>query len=146
MIKTDPQQPSPPTADIVVSPEDILVPDQRTGEVRRGDEVTWKTIFVYVCPTPECGDYYGSGNMPDLSTSWNGPKVEDQGEREMKGQSRYTNNRQSCPACRERGVDVQRVLIQTQVPVPKQGPPTPELPVGHVPPSRLKVTLIQNLG
>lgn len=133
-------------ADIVVSPEEIRVLDQRTGETRGGDEVTWKTILVYVCPTPECGDYYGSANMPDLSSAWNGPKIEDQGEREMKGQSRYTNNRQSCPSCRERGIDVQRVLIQTQVPVPKQGPPTPEKPMGHVPPPRLKASAIPLQG
>lgn len=129
---------------IIVSPEEIRVIDTITGEARRGDEVTWKTIFVYICPTPECGDYFGSGNMPDLSTSWNGPKIEDQGERQRLTGSRYTNNRQSCPSCRQRGKDVQRVLAKVQVPVPKVGPPTPELPKGHVPPPHLKASVIQD--
>lgn len=129
-------------AEITVSPEETLVPDQRTGEMRRGDEVTWKTIYVYVCPTPDCGDYYGSGNMPDLAHCWNGPKVEDQQDRQEKTGSRYTNNRQSCPSCRLRQIHVQRVLIKTQVPVPKVGPPTPELPTTHTPPAKLKASVI----
>lgn len=105
---------------------------------------TRKEIQVYICPTPGCGDYYGSGNMPDLGTSWNGPKLEDQGVKELREGSRYTNNRQSCPSCRLRGVDVQRVLMALAVDVPTEGPPTPELPKGHMPPGRLRTAVIED--
>lgn len=127
-------------------PEDMRVVDPRSGDMRPATEYTYKTLRFYVCPTPDCGDYYGSGGMPDLAHAWNGQKVEDQGERELKGQSRYNNNRQSCGSCRERGIDVQRVLLEVAVNVPKVGPPTPELPMGHQPPPRLKVPVISDHG
>lgn len=95
------------------------------GEMER----TNKTITVYICPTPECGDYYGSNGMGDLSKEFTGPKVEDKGKLEQETGSPYRHSRAECPTCRtERQIHVERIPITVTVAVPVIGPPIPPLP------------------
>lgn len=71
---------------------------------------------VYVCPSPGCGDYFGhSGIAPDLSSHPTGPKTEDR-HQVTKDASRVgvagkRHSRAECPSCRERGIFVERQLV-----------------------------------
>lgn len=88
--------------------------------------------YLYVCPTPGCGDYYGSSQMPDLGAEFTGPKCEDRGALEARTGSPYRHSRAACPSCRLRGVAVERALVRVAVPVPANAPPTPALPQRRV--------------
>lgn len=93
-------------------------------------ETTNKRIEMYVCPAPECTNYFGHTGMPDLSTEFTGPMVENKGKLEQETGSPHKHNRAECPDCRQRGLAVQRTRIVTIVPVPVTPNPTPALP-GH---------------
>lgn len=96
-------------------------PDTQPKETR-------KVVRVYVCPTPGCGNYYGSSGMPDLSQEFSGPKVEDKAAYERSHGSQYRCSRAECPDCRLKGNPVQRVPLDVAVMVPTEGPPAPPLP------------------
>ncbi len=87
-----------------------------------------KQIEVYVCPTPQCGSYYGHSNMPDLGSWFTGPKTEDMGALEDATGSKYRHSRAACPDCRRSGREVERVRVTVLIEVPETGPPTPRLP------------------
>lgn len=91
-------------------------------------EFTHKTVRVYVCPTPHCGDYFGTGTMEDLTKIFTGPKTEDKPNLLEKTGSDARHTRAACPSCRVRGTHVERILMETVLRVPVAGPPTPELP------------------
>jgi hypothetical protein len=76
-------------------------------------ERTAKVVTLYVCPTPDCPDYYGSTYMPELEKLWTGPKAED---RHQEGISVHEHappgmrhTRAECPTCRRGGRYVERV-------------------------------------
>jgi hypothetical protein len=54
-------------------------------------------VTVWTCPTPGCGNYYGSSSAGDLFESFN-----------QDAQGRPTFPRSRCPDCRQRGLDVDR--------------------------------------
>jgi hypothetical protein len=92
-------------------------------------EKTTKQIAVYICPTPDCGNYYGTSLMPDLTKEFSGVKLDDAGSLEAKGQSRYKQSRAECPDCRACGRGrIVRVLTRVNVAIPVIGPEAPELP------------------
>lgn len=97
-------------------PEDIVL------------ETTKKKINVYVCPTPNCGNYYGVAGMPNLSREFTGPKVEDRAHLEEATGSQMRHTRAECPDCRANGIFVERVLVAMIAVVPQIGPSTPKLP------------------
>lgn len=62
-------------------------------------------LRFYVCPTPNCGNYYGSSGMPDLATS-----MTHGGESNERSRARDI-----CPECGEA-----RVLRSVLLPDPNQ--------------------------
>lgn len=92
-------------------------------------EKTTKQIAVYVCPTPGCGNYYGTNAMPDLTKEFSGAKLDDAGAIEAKGQSRFKQSRADCPDCRARGLGrIERVRVNVNVGVQATGSAPSELP------------------
>lgn len=89
-----------------------------------------KEVEVYVCPEPECGNYYGTNAMPELGEQFTGPKLDDQSKLESVTGSRYRHSRAACPDCRMRGKSVERVRVKARVAIPpsKDLPKTPSLP------------------
>jgi hypothetical protein len=75
-------------------------------------------VQLYICPTPGCPSYYGHDNMPDLAGSMTGPKTEDREALRQATGSPWRHNRAACPTCRLRGVEVDRVLVEMEVPKP----------------------------
>lgn len=92
---------------------------------------TSKTIVVYVCPTPDCRNYYGSSDMGDLSSVFTGPKTENKHALQQATGSTAHHSRAACPFCKTRGNQVERVPMTLKIAVPVVGPPTPELPPYH---------------
>jgi hypothetical protein len=92
-------------------------------------ETSRKRVEVYVCPTPGCGNFYGSSDMPALEAEFTGPKTEDGSALEMKTGSRFRHSRAECPDCRLKGLGrVVRVRRAVTIQVPVKGPPAPKLP------------------
>jgi hypothetical protein len=90
---------------------------------------TSKRIEVYVCPTPDCPDFYGAAGQNDLHERFTGPKAEDRAAlRESTGSSNR-HSRAQCPTCRQRGIQVERVLVGATVLVPTEGPAPQPLPL-----------------
>jgi hypothetical protein len=87
-----------------------------------------KVVELYVCPTPDCPDYYGVPGMPNLHQEFTGPKIEDRAALELSTGYQVRHTRAECPTCRGRGRQVERVLVRAAVEVPAAGVPTPELP------------------
>ncbi len=83
---------------------------------------TTKEVELYICPTPGCGSYYGGNNMPDLSKSFTGPRVEDRAKLREETGSGWRHTRSSCPECRIRGESVERVRMRVEVGVPIVAP------------------------
>lgn len=83
-------------------------------------------VGFYLCPTPGCGNYYGSSSMVDLSKEVALGRPEDHVPANNPGRiARHT--RAECPDCRARGQRVERVLVATHVALP--GPvASPEIP------------------
>lgn len=65
------------------------------------------SIIVYVCPTPGCGNYFGSSNSGDLSTQVVAQKGANY---EPRDPSRW-HARSACPDCRQRGKSVEREKV-----------------------------------
>jgi hypothetical protein len=59
---------------------------------------------LYICPTPGCGNYYGSSSMPDLSR-----------ERKYSITHRPSGTRDECPDCKAEGRTVRRELREVVV-------------------------------
>lgn len=80
------------------------------------------TISAYVCPTPGCGNYFGSCTMPDLTKEYSGPKTENRHQvpaaQSPVGIEGVRHTRAACPDCRGRGLDVERRLVTVNVRVP----------------------------
>ena len=85
-------------------------------------------VAVYVCPTPGCGNYYGASTMGDLGKQFTGPKVEDRAGLARATGSEMRHTRAECPDCRQRGLAVERKLVERTIQVEASGPPTPPLP------------------
>lgn len=89
-----------------VRPEDITLEPQH------------KTVEVWVCPTPGCGDYYGSSTAGDLTKQHSGPKVEDRAKLKEETGSPWKHNRAECPSCRQRGQKIQRQRVRVKIELP----------------------------
>lgn len=102
-----------------VTAADIAASDRIRAEQAKGTppstsvKTRGKRIHVYVCPTPGCPDYYGSGNTPKL-------------EEEIVGQyganfepkpKEDWHSRAQCPTCRASGKKVERVRVELFVPI-----------------------------
>lgn len=92
---------------------------------------TRKSVTLYVCPHPECPDYYGSTNMTEMESRFSGPKPENRhyfAEHDGEG-SGERHSLAECPTCRMAGRGQrERVKVHVGVNVPTVGPPTPERP------------------
>lgn len=80
-------------------------------------------ITVYVCPRPDCENYFGSSSMTNLSAEWTGHKGMN-GERWPD----KAHTRAECPDCRERGISTERqkVVFRIELPPEQPRPPVPE--------------------
>lgn len=87
-------------------------------------------IKLFICPTPDCGNYYGSSSTPaDLTQHLSGPKVENRASQQDTTGSPWTGARSDCPDCRERTGDrITRELVVIEVPLPEPRTPVPDLP------------------
>lgn len=72
-------------------------------------------VTVWCCPTPGCHDYFGSSSAGDLRKEMTYPRVECATEYERIHGRRYVSTRATCPSCRTRGVDVERVPLSVTV-------------------------------
>lgn len=71
-------------------------------------------VGVYVCPTPGCGNYYGSSSMTDLAKAKIEPPVDNKDSyRKAHGGDTVKFTRDECPDCRQRGKSVPRQLVKT---------------------------------
>lgn len=59
-------------------------------------------VIIWLCPTPECGNYYASSSRIDLKTAMN----------TRLNSSKATFPLSRCPDCRDRGIDVDRVPVE----------------------------------
>lgn len=103
--------------------------------VDQAQQTTRKNIRVYVCPTPECSNFYGCSTMPNLYNEFTGPKTEDKHALEKATGHNVRHTRAECPECRVMRKDsdgkplqVERILLMVPINVPIAGPPTPPLP------------------
>lgn len=74
-------------------------------------ETVTKVVEVYVCPTPDCPDYFGHAAMPDLARKITG-------DRGMNGEHRPESNHRSradCPTCFVKGKRVERIRCRVAV-------------------------------
>lgn len=90
-------------------------------------------IQVYVCPTPGCGNYYGTKSIEQLNLrdQFTGPRIEDRATHVQSHGTEYRHSRAECPDCRQRGVKVERALVFMEVELPDDNTPTPELPAAN---------------
>jgi hypothetical protein len=118
-----------------MSAEQYRALDGMSEEIRKSNaqrdherrlEIT--SVTMWVCPTPNCGNFYGSSHDADLTAQFTGPKVENRGELEAVTGSPHKHNRAECPDCRQRGIKAQRVPTVVRVTLPAHPPPTPALP------------------
>jgi hypothetical protein len=73
-------------------------------------------IHVYVCPTPGCQDYYGSGDMGDLAASRQGHRGGNFEHRPLP----VHHTRADCPTCRALGLGrVERVRVAVNIDRPQ---------------------------
>jgi hypothetical protein len=56
-------------------------------------------VIIWTCPTPGCGNYYGSSSARNLATDFNSAR-----DRESFPRSR-------CPDCTRRGMAVERIAV-----------------------------------
>ena len=72
-------------------------------------------IIVFVCPTEGCGNYYASSIFQPGDPAL----TEVQKRRDEEGVKSDTHPRVECPACRVRGINVNRVpfVVTTLLPV-----------------------------
>jgi hypothetical protein len=71
-----------------------------------------KRVAVYVCPTPGCPDYYGTGGMPALEERIVGQRGQNF---EPRPESQW-HSRAECPTCRAGGKKVERIRVELFVP------------------------------
>lgn len=75
-------------------------------------ESTIKRVEVLVCPTPDCPHYYGASNMDAFLSRPNSGKG-------MNGEVLGPpSSRLLCPACKENGVEVERLRLAFEADVP----------------------------
>lgn len=72
-------------------------------------------ITVWKCPTPGCYDYYSSSSAGDLRKEKTYPRVESTFEYEKVWLRRYVSTRATCPSCRTRGVEAERVPVTVTI-------------------------------
>lgn len=61
-------------------------------------------VRVWVCPTPSCGNFYGSSSAPDLVTAVNRRSaMRNLADEDPSEWSKITSTRDECPDCRARG-------------------------------------------
>lgn len=70
---------------------------------RRNRRNVIETLVVYVCPNPQCSNYYGSSSMGRLEKQWN---------RALKGEK--THKRSQCPNCKSERIRRYARLIPTE--------------------------------
>lgn len=79
-------------------------------------------VSLYVCPTPGCGNFYGSKSMPDLAAAKVEPPVDNKAAwLESHPGDPVKFMRAECPDCRQRGHRVERVLYTQTIVVPVPG-------------------------
>lgn len=66
-------------------------------------------LTVWVCPTEGCYDYFGSSSAGDLRREKTYPRAEGTFEYERVHGQRYVCTRATCPSCRQRGLEVERI-------------------------------------
>jgi hypothetical protein len=64
-------------------------------------------IVVYACPTPGCGNYFGSSSSGDMAEVMG----QSNGNFEPRPESSWFK-RVECPDCRQRGKKVERVRVE----------------------------------
>lgn len=72
-----------------------------------------KRVHVYVCPEPECPDYYGANgsfNLEEQIVGQRGMNLEPRPQAEW-------HSRAQCPTCRALGKRVDRVRVELFVPM-----------------------------
>lgn len=72
-------------------------------------------ITVWTCRTPGCCDYFGSSSAGDLRKEKTYPRAESAFEYEKVHGRRYVSTRATCPSCRMRGVDAERVPVTVTI-------------------------------
>ena len=89
-------------------------------------------IAFYACPTPGCGNYFGHNDMGELEKAHTGPKTEDRhqisAEDSRVGEAGMRHSRAECPACRTKGIYVDRVRVYAIIIVPEGDPVQTVLP------------------
>lgn len=75
-------------------------------------------ITVYACPTEGCGSYFGSSSSPDLTKEITG-QLGQNFERRPKSE---WHSRARCPACHEKGKNVERIPVTLNIEVPAAEP------------------------
>lgn len=68
---------------------------------------------LYICPTPGCGNYFGSSSMPNLATSQNHAHAP--WSASNAGEYRAVGTRDECPDCKAQGRTVRRELREVVV-------------------------------
>jgi hypothetical protein len=78
-----------------------------------------KEIRVYVCPTPDCANFYGSSSMGDLTQKLNHrTSMRNLANEDPSEWGKVTGSRAECPYCRDRGIKVERELHVLTVTTP----------------------------
>lgn len=72
-------------------------------------------IQFVVCPTPNCGSYFGSSGMGDMTEV-----VAKKGANFENRPPHRWHTRASCPACRARGINVERVFVNFDIEIPAE--------------------------
>jgi hypothetical protein len=95
--------------------------DKRSAEeitVEKQQQAIAKVVSLYVCPSPECGNYYGASSMGDLSAAENRrSSLQNLAEEDPSNWGAVKSHRDECPDCRARDVTTHRELVAVTVPV-----------------------------